>query len=82
MLEKWPENGPPVAWTVSGLDGGYSTPSVAGGMIFGMSYRGEDEVVRAIREKDGSECKKIAGLGKAGYKESRHVLNVPAFFVA
>jgi outer membrane protein assembly factor BamB len=55
LLKEWPKDGPPLAWKVSGLGGGFSAPSVAGGRIFGMSYRGDDEVVWALDEKDGKE---------------------------
>lgn len=55
LLKEWPKDGPPLAWKIENLGGGYSTPSVAKGRIFGMSFRGDDEVVWAISEKDGSE---------------------------
>jgi len=55
LLRKWEEEGPPLAWKVKDLGGGYSTPSVAAGRIFGMSYRGADEVVWALDERDGKE---------------------------
>jgi len=44
-----------LAWERDGLGEGYSTPSVAGGRVFGMSYRGDDEVVWALQESDGKE---------------------------
>jgi outer membrane protein assembly factor BamB len=53
LLKEWPKVGPPLAWKVKGLGGGYSAPSVAAGRIFGMSNRGDDEVVWALSEKDG-----------------------------
>ena len=40
LLKEWPKDGPPLAWEVKGLGGGYSAPSVAAGRIFGMSNRG------------------------------------------
>ena len=55
LLKEWPKEGPPVAWKVTGLGGGDSAPSVAAGRIYGMSNRGEDEVVWALSEKDGKE---------------------------
>lgn len=55
LLQAWPMEGPPLAWKVAGLGGGDSTPSVAAGRIYGMSHRGEDEVVWALSEKDGKE---------------------------
>jgi outer membrane protein assembly factor BamB len=55
LLKEWPKEGPPLAWKTTDLGGGYSTPSVAEGRIFGMSYRGKDEVVWALEEKTGKE---------------------------
>jgi outer membrane protein assembly factor BamB len=55
LLKEWPKEGPPLAWKIKGLGGGYSGPSIAAGRIFGMSNRGNDEVVWALSEKDGKE---------------------------
>ncbi len=55
LLQEWPKDGPPLAWKVQGLGGGYGAPSVAAGRIFGMSNRVGDEVVWALSEKDGKE---------------------------
>ena len=55
LLKEWPKDGPPLAWKVKGLGGGYSGPSIAAGRIFGMSNRGDDEVVWALSEPDGKE---------------------------
>src|SRR5438876_5302259 len=56
LLKQWPKDGPPLAWKVKGLGGGDSAPSVAAGRIYGMSNRGEDEVVWALSEQDGKEA--------------------------
>ncbi len=53
LLQEWPKEGPPLAWRINGLGGGDSAPSIADGRIFGMSNRGEDEVVWAASEADG-----------------------------
>src|SRR5258708_33863536 len=55
LLKEWTKDGPPLAWKITGLGGGDSAPSVAAGRIFGMSNRGEDEVIWALSEKDGKE---------------------------
>src|SRR5688572_27911249 len=55
LLKEWPKDGPPLAWKVTGVGGGYSSPSIVGGQIFGMSNRGDDEVVWARNEADGKE---------------------------
>src|SRR5262245_26158351 len=71
LLKSWPKEGPPLAWKVKDLGGGYTSPSVANGKLFGMSYRGGDEVVWCLSEKDGKElwATKLAAKGKAGYNE-------------
>jgi outer membrane protein assembly factor BamB len=55
LLQVWPKDGPPLAWKIKGLGGGDSAPSIAAGRIYGMSNRGEDEVVWALSEQDGKE---------------------------
>ncbi len=55
LLQEWPKEGPPLAWRIDGLGGGYSAPSIAAGRIFGMSKRDEDEVVWALSEADGKK---------------------------
>jgi len=55
LLKEWPENGPPLAWTVHKLGGGDSAPSIAGGRIFVMANRGSEEVVWCLSETDASE---------------------------
>jgi outer membrane protein assembly factor BamB len=67
LLQEWPKEGPALAWRIKGLGGGYSGPSIAAGRIFGMSYRGEDEVVWALSETDGKELW-VTRLGPA-YKQ-------------
>jgi len=54
LLPEWAPEGPPLAWKVEGLGVGDSAPSIADGRLFGMANRGEDEVVWALSEKDGS----------------------------
>jgi outer membrane protein assembly factor BamB len=55
LLKEWPKDGPPLAWKITDLGGGYSGPAIAAGRIFGMSNRGTDEIVWALSEKDGKE---------------------------
>lgn len=72
LLKEWPKEGPPLAWKLDTLGGGYSTPSIAAGRIFGMSYRGDDEIVWALDEKTGKEIwtTKIAKANRnVGYNE-------------
>jgi outer membrane protein assembly factor BamB len=53
LLTEWPTDGPPLVWKAQELGGGYSTPSIAAGRIFGMSYKGDEEVVWALDAKTG-----------------------------
>jgi outer membrane protein assembly factor BamB len=53
LLKSWPPNGPRLVWKAQGLGGGNSTPSISHGRIFGMSYRGSDEVVWALETEGG-----------------------------
>ena len=53
LLKKWPENGPPKVWTVTGAGQGYSTVAVAGGLIFGTGKKDGQEQVWALDEATG-----------------------------
>lgn len=59
LLKTWPDGGPKLLWKAKKLGGGYCTPSIAHGRIYGMSYRGDDEVVWALNESDGVEAWKV-----------------------
>jgi outer membrane protein assembly factor BamB len=53
LLKQWPAGGPPLLWKATGVGGGYTTPSVAGGRVFLMGSRGDDEYVMALDARDG-----------------------------
>ena len=55
LLQEWPEGGPELAWKVEDLGGGYSSPAVVGGKLYGMSTNGDDEVVWCLSESDGKQ---------------------------
>src|SRR5262245_12745920 len=55
LLKSWPKVGPKLLWKATGVGGGYSTPSVAGGRVFVMGSKGKDEYVLAFAVKDGKE---------------------------
>lgn len=63
LLSRWPAQGPTLVWTAEGLGRGHSTPSVAGGRVFGLGDRGDDEVVWALDSGTGKELwqQRIAG---------------------
>ena len=48
LLKEWPENGPALIWTAKGLGHGYSTVSIAGGMMYTAGNIDKDTVVTAL----------------------------------
>ncbi len=59
LLKSWPAEGPKLLWKAEGLGGGYSTPSFVGNRLYGMGYKGTDEVVWARNLADGSELWRV-----------------------
>ena len=53
LLQSWPDNGPPLAWKVLGVGGGYSSLSIADGRIFTMGDLGNSQYVIALSEASG-----------------------------
>ncbi|MCP5527549.1 MAG: PQQ-like beta-propeller repeat protein [Verrucomicrobiales bacterium] len=53
LLQSWPEGGPARLWTARNLGGGYTTPSFAHDLIYGLGYVADDEVVWALNEETG-----------------------------
>ncbi len=56
LLPAWPTDGPKLLWTARDLGEGHSTPSVAGGRVYGMGLRGADEVVWALDAASGKQA--------------------------
>jgi outer membrane protein assembly factor BamB len=48
LLKKWPENGPIRLWTARGLGHGYSSISIASGMIYTAGSIEKDTVINAL----------------------------------
>ena len=48
LLKKWPEGGPALLWKTTGLGHGYSTVSIAGGMIYTAGSIEKDTVITAM----------------------------------
>ncbi len=71
LLATWPDGGPRLLWKVTDLGGGFTTPAIAGGRLFGMSYQGDREVVWALDARTGQRVwtTPIANKGKAGYND-------------
>ncbi|HVC94606.1 MAG TPA: PQQ-binding-like beta-propeller repeat protein [Pirellulales bacterium] len=56
LMTFWPEGGPKLLWKCSGLGEGYSTPSVAGKLIYGMGNANGQEWVFALdRTQSGKQ---------------------------
>lgn len=54
LLKSWPEAGPKLLWKAEGLGEGYSTPSIAGNLVYLMGNKDGQEWVLAIdRTKQG-----------------------------
>jgi outer membrane protein assembly factor BamB len=54
LLDSWPAAGPPLAWRVKGLGGGYASIAVAGGKIFTMGQKGGRNHIVCLNVDDGS----------------------------
>jgi outer membrane protein assembly factor BamB len=55
LLRSWPREGPPLAWKAEGLGQGAASVAVAGGRVFTLGYRGDDEFVTALQESSGKK---------------------------
>ena len=53
LLKKWPENGPELLWTARGLGHGYSSISIANGMVYTAGSIANNTVVIAL-DLDGN----------------------------
>ncbi|MCA9212661.1 MAG: PQQ-binding-like beta-propeller repeat protein [Planctomycetales bacterium] len=71
LLTEWPEGGPPLAWKRDDIGGGYGAPAISAGRMYGLSNRGDDEVVWAFSEKDGTEiwAQTIGPAAKQGMRQ-------------
>jgi outer membrane protein assembly factor BamB len=55
LLSEWPKEGPELVWKAKGLGVGYSTPSIAKGVVYVMGTEDKDDCVIALDIKDGSQ---------------------------
>lgn len=55
LLKQWPEGGPKLAWKISGLGDGYSSPSIAGTKIFILGTKGRNEHLICLDRADGKQ---------------------------
>ncbi len=64
LLQAWPEEGPPLVWKASGFGQGYSSVSIAMGLIFTQGHFGGEEKLIAAEEATGKPLWSVA-LGPA-----------------
>ena len=66
LLKKWPEKGPVLLWTAKGLGHGYSTVSIASGMIYTAGSIEKETIITALN-MDGKELWQVKnGKGWTG----------------
>jgi outer membrane protein assembly factor BamB len=53
LLKEWPRDGPPQVWRAEGLGEGVASLAVAGGRVFTVGYRGEEELCAALDVSTG-----------------------------
>lgn len=71
LLAEWPKDGPHLAWKVTNLGSGYSTPVVVGDRIYLLANDGlQNEYVAALSAKDGAKLW-TATLGIVGNPEQK-----------
>ncbi len=67
LLKQWPSGGPRLLWKARGLGSGYSSVSVAGGMVLTMGdSSGGNSQVHAIDEATGNKIWSSSRVGKTG----------------
>jgi outer membrane protein assembly factor BamB len=68
LLKRWPNGGPPLAWKITGLGAGYSTPALASGRIYVLGTKGSTEHVIALDAKDGKQlwAGKVGPMARGG----------------
>ena len=65
LLDSWPESGPPLAWRVDGVGGGFASLAISDGTIYTLGDFGEGSYVVAVSEKDGAPLWKTR-IGESG----------------
>jgi len=66
LLKSWPEEGPPLLWSVGGLGAGFSSVSVADGFIYTTGLVGKEGVLSAIGLEGNLRWQKVYGEGWSG----------------
>jgi outer membrane protein assembly factor BamB len=66
LLKRWPDDGPALIWTAKGLGHGYSTVSIAGGMIYTAGSIEKDTVITAMNMEGEIQWQVKNGPGWTG----------------
>lgn len=53
LMEAWPEGGPPLAWSASGLGNGYSSLAVVGDRVYTLGDHGDTQHALALSRDEG-----------------------------
>jgi outer membrane protein assembly factor BamB len=54
LLDRWPDEGPPLSWRSRGLGNGYSSVAIAGGKIFTMGEKGDRASIHCLSGENGA----------------------------
>ncbi len=68
LLKSWPKDGPPLAWTATGLGDGFGTPTVVAGKIYAMGTKDGKDGVHCLNEADGKSVW-FAPLGASAVRD-------------
>ena len=73
LLDKWPANGPKLAWRANGLGAGFSSVSVVGNRLYTMGDGPAASHVYCVNTADGKPVWTSRGIGRTGgnYKGTR-----------
>ena len=68
LSHDWSQKAPPLVWKATGLGEGYSSVSIAAGIIYTMGDREDNQYVIALSQKDGQElwCTRIGKSWQGG----------------
>ena len=78
LLKEWPKDGPKFLWVEKGLEKGYSTVSVANGLIFTTGMDEDKKGILFVHDLDGNlKWQSTYGLAWSGsYPSARSTLTI------
>jgi len=66
LAKKWPQGGPKMLWSIEGLGMGFSTVSIADGLLYTTGMIGKEGILFAIDLPDVQDLPAVQGSGQAG----------------